>query len=158
MPAPVGNQFWKLRSTHGRDMIFSSPTVLWEACVEYFEATDARKWVKEDWVGRDAVPVERKTDTPYTIYTLCTFLDITVQTWYEYSKKEGFSEVCTRVSQIMTGQKLEGAIVGAFNHAIVARLEKLAEPTEISGTINVNAVDVTAEDARRIKESLEKGI
>lgn len=47
-------------------MIFSSPTILWEACVEYFEATDQRKWVRKDWVGKDAIEVERETDTPYT--------------------------------------------------------------------------------------------
>lgn len=157
MPAPTGNQFWKLRSTHGRDVIFSSPAILWEACKEYFEATDLRKWVKEDWVGKDAMPVERKNETPYTIYTLCSFLDITTSTWYEYAKKEDFSEICKRVSEIMTGQRLEGAMVGAFNPSIVARIDKLAESTEVSGTVNVNVMP-TPEEAAKIKEALEKGI
>lgn len=28
MGAPKGNQFWKLRSKHGRDKLFSSPEIL----------------------------------------------------------------------------------------------------------------------------------
>src|SRR5690606_112181 len=114
MAAPIGNQFWKLRSKHGRDLIFSSPEVLWEACVEYFEATDQRVWVKKDWVGKDALEVERKTTAPYTLSGLFVFLDIVPQTWKEYREREGFSEITTRVEQIMFTQKFEGAAVGAF--------------------------------------------
>ena len=60
------NQFWKQRTKHGRDKIFTDPQILWEAACEYFEATDSRKWVKKDWVGKDAMEVERETETPYT--------------------------------------------------------------------------------------------
>jgi len=121
MAAPKGNQFWKLRSKHGRDLIFSSPTLLWEACCEYFEATDTRKWVRKDWVGKDAVEVERETDTPYTLTGLYVFLDISKQTWSDYRDREGFIDVITRVEQIMYTQKFEGATVGAFNANIIAR-------------------------------------
>jgi len=64
MAATKGNQWWKLRAKHGRDKIFKTPALLWEACVEYFEATDKRKWIQKDWVGKDAYQVERETDTP----------------------------------------------------------------------------------------------
>ena len=37
MSSPACNQFWKQRSKHGRDMLFASPTLLWEAACEYFE-------------------------------------------------------------------------------------------------------------------------
>ena len=121
MAAPAGNQFWKLRSKHGRDLIFSSPTVLWEACCEYFEATERRVWTKKDWVGKDAKEVNRDTTPPFTLKTLYIFLDTNAQTWSEYRKRDGFAEICTRVENIIYAQKFEGAAVGAYNHAIIAR-------------------------------------
>lgn len=154
MAAPQGNQFWKLRSKHGRDLIFSSPAVLWEACVEYFEATDQRVWVKKDWVGKDAVEVERKTIAPYTLSGLFVFLDIVPQTWKEYREREGFSEITTRVEQIMFTQKFEGAAVGAFNASIIARDLSLKDNMEVkSENVNLN-VEPTEEEARRIKEAI----
>lgn len=121
MPAPIGNQFWKLRSKHGRDKIFQTPEMLWEAAQEYFEATDRRKWVKKDWVGKDAIPVERETDTPYTLSGMFVFFDINKTTWDTYRQREDFSAVVARIEQIMNTQKFEGATVGAFNANIIAR-------------------------------------
>lgn len=132
MSAPLGNQFWKLRSKHGRDLIFSSPTILWEACVEYFEATDARKWVRKDWVGKDAIEVERETDTPYTLTGLFVFLDIDRKTWDLYRQREEFIPVTTRTEQIMYTQKFEGASVGAFNANIIARDLGLKDQSDIN--------------------------
>jgi hypothetical protein len=37
---PKGNQFWKIRSSHGRNPIFAKPDDLWEACCQYFEWVD----------------------------------------------------------------------------------------------------------------------
>jgi len=132
MSAPKGNQFWKLRSTHGRELIFSSPEILWQACIEYFEATDARKWTKKDWVGKDAIEVTRETDTPYTLTGLFVFLDIDRKTWDLYRNREEFIPVITRIEQIMFTQKLEGAAVGAFNASIIARDLQLKEVSEVS--------------------------
>ena len=121
MPAPEGNQFWKQRVSHGRDLLFSSPDILWDGCKEYFEATDRRKWFKTDYRGKDAVQVDIPTDTPYTITGLCLFLDIGVKTWRLYRDREDFIPVVTRVEQIIYTQKFEGAAVGAFNPSIIAR-------------------------------------
>jgi hypothetical protein len=142
MSAPAGNQFWKLRASHGRDLIFSSPPVLLEACVEYFEEWDKRIWVKEDWVGKDAILVKRKTIAPYTLTSLYTFLDITAQTWKDYRGREGFLEITTRVEQIMFTQKFEGAAVGAFNPNIIARDLGLKEISET--TVNDNRKSAAA--------------
>ena len=42
--APKGNQFWKLRSKHGRDKLFATPDLLWEAACEYFAYCDKHPW------------------------------------------------------------------------------------------------------------------
>lgn len=139
MAAPSGNQFWKLRATHGRELIFSSPTVLWEACCEYFEATDARKWIRKDWVGKDAIEVDRETDTPYTMSGLYVFLDIVPSTWtnYKSSENKDFLEIITRVEQIIFTQKFEGAAVGAYNANIISRDLGLIDKKEEKVSVRV---------------------
>lgn len=134
MSAPKLNQFWKLRSKHGRDLIFSTPEILWEAAVEYFEATDARKWIKKDWVGKDANEVMRETETPYTISGLCLYLDVSREWWNKFKNenREDFLQVLTRIENIIYTQKFEGASVGAFNPSIIARDLGLKEQTDIT--------------------------
>jgi hypothetical protein len=158
MAAPEKNQFWKLRSSHGRDLIFSTPEILWKACMEYFEATDSRKWVKKDWVGKDAHPVERETETPYTWTGLFLFLDCSHTTWQDYEKREDFIAICTRVRQIIYTQKFEGAAVGAFNPVIISRDLGLKDQSEVEAkNINYN-VTPTPEEAAEIKKALDKSI
>src|SRR3990167_8701476 len=101
MAAPIGNEFWKLRSKHGRDKIFSSPEILWDACNEYFQVTSTRVWVKKDWVGKDALEVNRETSVPFTQAGLYIFLNIVAQTWLEYKKLQDFSDVIARAEQII---------------------------------------------------------
>jgi hypothetical protein len=136
MAAPIGNQFWKLRSKHGREKIFESPENLWQAAVEYFEATDKRKWIQKDWVGKDAHQVERETDTPYTITGLCLYLDIDEKSFNNYTNKEEYKDffpIITRIRQIIYTQKFEGATVGAYNANIIARDLGLRDKQEIAG-------------------------
>jgi len=134
-PAPKGNQFWMLRSKHGRDKLFASPELLWKAAQEYFKHTDKRKWVKKDWVGKDALKVERETETPYTISGMCLYFDCSREWWNEFknSKHEDFIQVITRIEQIIYTQKFEGAVVGAFNANIISRDLGLIDKSELTG-------------------------
>lgn len=45
----IGNQFWKLRSKHGRDTLFSTPEKLWEAACEYFEWATDNHYQKQEY-------------------------------------------------------------------------------------------------------------
>jgi hypothetical protein len=132
MAAPKGNQFWKLRASHGRHLIFSSPEILWDAAKEYFEATDKRKWYKTDFKGKDNEQVLIPTDTPYTLTGLFIFLDTNKQTWSDYRQREDFIDVITRIEQIMYTQKFEGAAVGAFTPNIIARDLGLKDSSDIT--------------------------
>ena len=77
MAATPGNQWWKLRSKHGRDAIFTSPEILESACEEYFKATDERNdWDGQDWVGKDGEEVVVEKRVPYSIKGLCVFLGV----------------------------------------------------------------------------------
>jgi len=130
MSAPEGNQFWKRRSKHGRDKIFETEESLWEACAEYFELTDSRKWIKTEFNGKDAIECHVPTETPYTWTGLYLYLDIDHKTWCLYENREEFIPITTRVRNIIYTQKFEGAAVGAFNAQIISRDLGLKDTSE----------------------------
>lgn len=132
----------------GRPRAFKSPAHFWETAVKYFKLTDGAPWLKKDYKGKDAVEVDIPTQSPYL---WSGFDDFCLQSSICASAKDyrtamrnpeyldgryaDFTEVVRAVNDIMTGQKLSGAIVGAFNSNIVARLEGLAEKTESEVTV-----------------------
>lgn len=137
MAAPKGNQFWKLRSKHGRDLLFSTPELLWEAACEYFEHTDNRTWIKKDWVGKDAKEVNRESTPPYTLRGFLLYIGANLSYWSEFKTAKaanlnGFPEIIHAIEEIIYNQKFEGAAVGAFNANIIARDLGLREQSEIN--------------------------
>lgn len=128
MAAPKGNQFWRIRSKHGRDKLFANADMLWNAALEYFQWSDENPWVKCEAIksGEQAGEIIRiPTARPYTIKGLCIYLDVNESYWRDFKKSdnlsEDFSSVITRVEEIIATQKFEGAAVGAFNPTIIAR-------------------------------------
>lgn len=135
MPAPKGNRFWEARSSHGRKPIFASPEDLWEASVEYFA------WVEDNPLWEDKVTSYQGINThepvakmrAMTVDGLCIFLDIGKQTWYDYSARDDFSEITTRIESVIRSQKFAGAAAELLNANIIARDLGLADKSELSG-------------------------
>ncbi len=135
MSAPVGNQFWKARSSHGRKPIFASPEDLWNAAVEYFEWVEANPlYEAKAFAFQGVVTVESLPKMrAMTIGGLCIFLDIDQTTWSEYGRREDFFRVVTRVEAIIRDQKFAGAAADLLNPNIIARDLGLADKSELSG-------------------------
>lgn len=144
MGAPKGNEFWKLRSKHGRGKLFSSPDEMWIAACEYFEWCTSNPWEKTETTirvnGKDikTTPTER----PFTMEGLCRYLNCNTKYFNEFKKnlkenEKDFSDIVTRIEETVYQQKYEGAAVGAFNPSIIARDLKLTDKieTEHSGEI-----------------------
>lgn len=140
MAAPKGNQFWKLRSEHGRDKLFEIPSLLWEAATQYFNWVDAHPWYKNEAIksGDSAgkimrVPIAR----PYTITGFLLYVGANTDYWRQFksASHEGFSPVIDQIENAMYTQKFEGAATGAFNANIIARDLGLADKsqTELTG-------------------------
>lgn len=146
MPAPKGNKFWEQRASHGRDTLFASPELLWEAAVEYFKWCDDNPMIEYDYRGKDATPVEIKKPIPYTMQGLCFYLDCNVFYFNQFEKAikerkaegkskdtdEGFSLVISRIRDFMFNQKLSGAAAGLFNANIIARELGLSDKQTLS--------------------------
>lgn len=135
MSAPLNNNFWTLRSKHGRDKIFSDPVILLEAAGEYFETVNAAPWHKNEAIkGGDAAGtiVQIPTQQPYTLKGLCHFLGIRFPTWELYKQREEFKEVITEIEDFVYNQKFIGATVGAFNANIIARDLGLVDKKDVT--------------------------
>lgn len=162
MAAPKGNKFWELRSKHGRDKIFATPEIMWDAACEYFsyitdnplQAQEIIKY-KDDY---EKVSVDKMR--PFTLTGLCLFLDVNVQyfTDFEQSLKDkndkiskDFSLVATRIRETIYSQKFEGASSGFFNPNIIARDLGLMDKTDITTNgkdINIPLIEWVKNDSK----------
>lgn len=131
--AKKNNKTWALRSKHGRDKIFSNPTILLEAVGEYFAWADKNPWYKSEALKSGELAgkiIEIPAQRPYTLKALCHFLDVDFTTWQLYKERENFKAAVTLVEEYIYTQKLEGAIVGVFNSNIIARHLGLVDKTD----------------------------
>lgn len=141
MPAPKKNEFWKVRSKHGRDKIFSNPKILMDACNEYFQ------WCIDNPLYELIIQSGKEFNVPkmraFTIKGLCIFLDIDTDTFELYCGYKDFIGVATRVKEIIYTQKFEGAAAGFLNQNIIARdlgLKELSENTHKFDTKNIKGI------------------
>ena len=133
MAAPIGNQFWKLRTKHGRDKLFSSPEILWEAACEYFQyVIDNPIEVEETKTKPNSVEVTvNKLKRPFTWDALELYLDIESLRDYKTNPNyKDFSQVITRIEKVIYSNKFEGASAGVFNANIIARDLGLKDQSE----------------------------
>lgn len=144
MPAPKGNKYWKLRSKHGRDKIFSDPEILWEVACEYFEWAYNHPWSKHEPVKAGdhfGETVTSPTERPLSIQALCIYLDIDENTFTRYCSEDEYKDfwaIANKIKAIIEVNQFEGATVGAYNSNIVIRKLGLKERVENSGGINIS--------------------
>lgn len=135
MVAPLRNQFWKARSSHGRNPKFETPEQLETACEEYFQ------WVEDNPLWEDKVTSFQGVNThepiakmrAMTLDGLQLFLDIHHDTWAVYRKRQDLTAVVTRVEKAIRSQKFAGAAADLLNPNIIARDLGLSDKQEHSG-------------------------
>ena len=155
MAAPIGNKFWMMRSTHGRNPIFANPEALWNAACEYFEWVHDNPLLEEKLfhsqgiINKDTVCKMRAM----TIQALCFFLDISDEAWSDYCNRQDFVGITTRIKKVIYSQKLEGAAADLLNANIIARELGLSDKVQNEhtgangGSIQVNTTVMTPEEA-----------
>jgi hypothetical protein len=134
MPAPKGNKFWKVRSSHGRSPIFAEPDELWDGAEQYFDWVEENPLQSEELVKFQGVATKATVSKmrAMTIDGLCIFLDIAESTWDNYCKKEDFLGVTTRIKKIIRTQKFTGAAADMLNPNIIARDLGLRDKSDIT--------------------------
>lgn len=140
MGAPIGNKFWELRAKNGRDILFATSELLWEAATEYFEWCDDNPLIEIDFKGKDADRVSIPHLRPYTLHGLCLYLDCGTAYFRNFTPPtDDFKSVITRITETIYSQKFTGAASGFLNPNIIARDLGLAEKT-------IATVDITKEN------------
>lgn len=116
-----GNELWK--QALGRPRKIKDPNHLWEVACEYFQWCDDNPLLVKDWVGKDAIEVEKEHLRAYTIHGLCIFMGVNTKYLNDLmdDKPEIYSEVVTRIREVIYTQKFEGAAAGLLNQNIIAR-------------------------------------
>lgn len=126
-----GNQFWKARTKHGMDSIMKDPSVLYAACVEYFEWIDKNPLTSEK-VSFDKDGCENRATIYHphamTIWGLSSFLGIVSSTWYDWRKhRPDLKAVITWAEETIRQQKFSAAAAGLLNANIISRELGLAD-------------------------------
>lgn len=135
MGAPKGNEYYLLRSKHGRDKEYTPESLLKKAN-EYFN------WcldnpLKEEQIVKYKEHYEKATLNKMRVFSLqgfCNFAEIVVNTFKSYEKEEDFLTVTTRIRGIIENQQLEGAASGFLNPNIIARKLGLADNQNVNVT------------------------
>lgn len=148
MAAPEGNQFWKLRSKHGRDKLFASPELLWEAACEYFEWCEEHPFLEVKPMsvsqgmnsGSSIEMVEIPVKRPFTLHGLCLYLGCGINYFRNFKneergKEQDFKLVIDQVEQTIYDQKFSGAASGFFNANIISRDLGLTDKQEYKHNI-----------------------
>lgn len=144
MPAPKGNKFWELRSKHGRDKLFETPTILWEAACEYFEWCEENPFIEAEAKvlsngGKDGSSIELAQVPkmrPFTLQGLCLYLSCSTSYFRAFKstlqeKDKDFLTIINQIEETIYNQKFSGAASGFFNANIIARDLGLKEQSEI---------------------------
>lgn len=128
--APIGNQFWKLRSKHGRDALFTEPDKMWEAACDYFKWCQDNPLYEIDFRGKDSNEVEIPKMRAMTMHGLTLYMHVNTVYFNDFEsrlrkrddqKARDFAEVITRIRETIYMQKFEGAAAGFLNPNIIAR-------------------------------------
>lgn len=161
-----GNQWWRLRAKHGRDKLFASPELLWDAACEYFQYCDENPWVKSKKSSFDKgefsgeTTEETPTQRPYSrsgffLYTGCS------DTWLKEFKKtatDDFLLVISEIEKIIDTQQFEGATVGAFNANIIARTLGLVDRSDMTTKGESINAPLTPEEIAQRKSQIDDGL
>lgn len=149
-----GNQFWKLRSKHGRDKLFTTPELLWEAACEYFQWCDDNPLQEEKLFHYQGVISRDSSDKmrAYTLVGLCLYLNCNQKYFCNFEdnnkNSDDFSDIITRIRETIYKQKFEGAAADLLNANIIARDLGLSDKQEI----DQNVSDKTQTKEERDKE------
>lgn len=153
MPAPKENQFWKLRSKHGRDKIFATPNIMLAACYEYFKWCEENPLIEIDYRGSKLERIELPKMRAYTLQGLTSYLHVNTVYFNQFESEikgksdlinKDFSKVLTHVREVIYNQKFIGAAAGFLNPNIIARDLGLHDKTDIehSGNVPINVTFV----------------
>lgn len=161
-----GNEYWKLRSKHGRDKLFSTPELLWDAACEYFTNTQNTPFKEEHIFSFQGTTNTGKTNKirPFNYAALCLYLGVGRAYFTDFRRSladkedklsKDFSLVLENIDNTIFSNQYEGAASGFFKENIVSRALGLKDNAEVvNKNIEINST-ITKEEIKAINEALD---
>lgn len=127
----------------------STPELMWKLFTQYVQHVKDNPILVQDYVGKDALEVDRKKERPLTMEGFENFVaDIDDMPWsldHYFSNKDGRYEdyvaICSRIRRTIRDHQIAGGMAGIYNPSITQRLngltEKVETKTELTGQINL---------------------
>lgn len=142
-----GNKFWNRRSKHGRDKLFASPELMWEAACEYFKWADENPLIEykpmntPDGIEMQEIPKMRV----YTLQALCLYMGVNTAYFrlFKNQQREGaeaYLKVISDIEDVIYNQKFEGASATLLSPSFIGKDIGLKERTDVT----TNDKDITA--------------
>lgn len=117
-----------LRSKHGRDKLFATPDLLWEAACEYFEWCENNPLYEEKGFAFQGVVTKEKFAKmrAMTMSQLCFYLNCNEAYFRTFKSQlpEGekdFNTIIEQIEKTIYNQKFQGAAADLLNANIIAR-------------------------------------
>lgn len=133
MAAPRKNTYWKNRTAHGRPYTFKTAKEFEKAWIAYFDWCEKNPWYRNEVIKSGAKVgkiVKVPTKRPYTKEGFCAFHGLGKNfltqlreglEGKEDKKSQDISGILSWAENICYSDKFEGAAVGAYNAAIIAK-------------------------------------
>jgi cell fate (sporulation/competence/biofilm development) regulator YmcA (YheA/YmcA/DUF963 family) len=132
MPAPKGNQFYRLRLRHGRHHAIATAEELEENFLEYADYLNDNPLYEIQIHGKPTMPIEvpkMRAMQKDAFALACGVCEWDIINGYR-QRGEDFNQVVTRIERYIETQQFEGASSGFFNPNIIARKLGLTDRTD----------------------------
>lgn len=127
----------------GRPTKYATAKSLWEKFLDYVAWADANPIETFNRVsGRGDTKTQKSQEIAHNRvqrpYTLCAFMTFAgISNWTEFKKKQNqqkpdFVRVIHAIENATKSQQIDGAMVGLYNPNLTARLNGIAEATEVA--------------------------
>ncbi len=141
----LGNEFWKLRSKHGRDKLFETPDLLWKAACEYFKWCDENPLIETKPFHTAGIITDAEIPRmrAYTIEQFLLYVHASTSyiRSFKIRAKEGelkngkdFLTVIEEIEKTIYIQKFTGASAGFLNPLIIARDLGLSDKKDLTSS------------------------
>lgn len=135
----------------GRPTAFESEEEIWEVFEKYVEDRKNKAWTDTAFTKLGPEPVTKSL--PLTVQSFCLFAGISSPTFYNYLKKDHkFFNICSRIKEECEANMFDGATIGAFNHAIIARKLGLSDKQEIEHSGESKVLQILPASSLKDKE------
>jgi hypothetical protein len=122
-------------SRMGKNKYIETPERMWELFQEYKAEIKSNPIIVKDWVGKDALTVNREKERPLTdkgFYNFCRRKVGCARQYFENQDKlyDNYITICSHIKEEIDQDQIEGGMAGIYNASITQRLNNLTDKVE----------------------------